>query len=208
MIDAAPMRLTNHLVIFVKTPRLGRVKTRLAAGIGAVAAWTFYRRVLFDQVKRLAGEKRWRCWLAVTPDSDVATTPWPGAATRLAQGKGDLGRRMARIMRALPPGPAIIVGTDVPDITPGHVAQAFHLLGRHDAVFGPAADGGYWLVGLKRRPRLPDIFTGVRWSTEFTLSDSLAKLRYGHSVALLETLEDIDDSLSLEHWRRNGTARF
>ena len=202
------MGLTNHLVIFVKTPRLGRVKTRLAAGIGAVAAWVFYRRVLLDQVKRLAGDRRWRCWLAVTPDGDVDAALWPRTPPRLPQGTGDLGRRMARIMRALPPGPVVIVGTDIPDITPGHVARAFRLLGRHDAIFGPAADGGYWLVGLKRRPRLPDIFAGVRWSTEFTLSDSLAKLRRSHSVALLETLEDIDDSLSLEHWRRKGTARF
>ncbi len=202
------MRLTNHLVVFVKTPRLGRVKTRLAAGIGAVAAWTFYRRVLLDQVKRLAGDRRWRCWLAVTPDGDVDAAPWPRAPSRLPQGAGDLGRRMARIVRALPPGPVVIVGTDIPDITPGHVARAFRLLGRHDVIFGPSADGGYWLVGLKRRPRPPDIFAGVRWSSEFTLSDSLAKLRPGHSVALLETLEDIDDSLSLERWRRKGTARF
>jgi hypothetical protein len=201
------MGLTNHLVIFVKTPRLGRVKTRLAAGVGTVAAWTFYRRVLLYQVKRLTGDRRWRCWLAVTPDGDVDAAPWPGAASRLAQGTGDLGHRMARIMRALPPGPAVIIGTDIPDITPSHVARAFRFLGRHDAVFGPATDGGYWLVGLKRRPRLPDIFAGVRWSTEFTLSDSLAKLRHGHSVALLEILEDIDDGLSLERWRQKRSAR-
>ncbi|MBO33383.1 MAG: hypothetical protein CMM74_10465 [Rhodospirillaceae bacterium] len=201
------MGLTNHLVIFVKTPRLGRVKTRLAAGVGTVAAWTFYRRVLLYQVKRLTGDRRWRCWLAVTPDGDVDAAPWPGAASRLAQGTGDLGHRMARIMRALPPGPAVIIGTDIPDITPSHVARAFRFLGRHDAVFGPATDGGYWLVGLKRRPRLPDIFAGVRWSTEFTLSDSLAKLGHGHSVALLEILEDIDDGLSLERWRQKRSAR-
>ena len=143
----------------------------------------------------------------MTPDGDVDAAPWPGAASRLAQGTGDLGHRMARIMRALPPGPAVIIGTDIPDITPSHVARAFRFLGRHDAVFGPATDGGYWLVGLKRRPRLPDIFAGVRWSTEFTLSDSLAKLGHGHSVALLEILEDIDDGLSLERWRQKRSAR-
>lgn len=192
----------NHLVVFAKTPRLGRVKSRLAADVGALAAWAFYRRTVAAVLARLAGDGRWRCWLAVTPDRDRHDGAlWPPGIRRLGQGSGDLGRRMARCLAALPPGPAVIVGTDLPDLGAGHVARAFRALGRFDAVFGPATDGGYWLVGLRRRPSTPALFEGVRWSGPDALADTLANLGSGRSAAMLETLEDIDDGPALERWR-------
>jgi rSAM/selenodomain-associated transferase 1 len=197
------MTPANHLVVFVKEPRIGRVKTRLARQISAVAAWAFYRRCLADVLRRLGGDRRWTCWLALTPDRAVdARGLCPPGWCAVAQGPGDLGRRMARIMRRMPPGPVVIVGTDIPDIRPDHVAAAFRALGRDDAVFGPASDGGYWLVGLRRRPARPEIFENVRWSTAFALADTLANLGPGRTAALLETLEDIDDGDALERWRR------
>ena len=154
------MTLAHHLVIFARTPRLGRVKSRLGRDIGAGAAWAFYRLTLSSVLRRLGGNRgsgrRWRCWLAITPDSDIHLhRPWPAGWWRVNQGKGDLGARMGRLARALPPGPVIIVGSDVPAIRPHHIVATFKALGRHDAVFGPAADGGYWLVGLRRRPFSP-----------------------------------------------------
>jgi len=104
-------------------------------------------------------------------------------------------------MQILPPGPAVIVGTDIPDLSAAHVSRAFRALGDHDAVFGPAADGGYWLVGLRRSPRVPDAFSSVRWSTEHALSDTLANL-VGLKVAFVETLDDVDDGASLARWRQ------
>jgi hypothetical protein len=104
---------------------------------------------------------------------------------------------MGRALRSLPPGPAVIVGTDVPDISAAHLAAAFRALGRHDAVFGPAGDGGYWLVGLKRSPRIAEIFANVRWSTEHALADTLANLPPGFRVALLDTLNDVDNGEDL-----------
>jgi glycosyltransferase A (GT-A) superfamily protein (DUF2064 family) len=98
---------------------------------------------------------------------------------------------MQRIFDRAAPGPVVIVGTDVPDIAGAHVHAAFRLLGGHDAVVGPAADGGYWLVGLKRRPHVPQPFGGVRWSTPSALADTLTNLR-GHRVASLGTLSDVD----------------
>ncbi|MGH6660397.1 MAG: DUF2064 domain-containing protein, partial [Rhodospirillales bacterium] len=74
-------------------------------------------------------------------------------------------------------------------------------LGRADAVFGPAADGGYWLVGLRRRPRRLRLFEGVRWSSEHALADTLANLG-GRPHVLLETLEDVDDGAAYQRWRR------
>ena len=121
----------------------------------------------------------------------------------MPQGRGDLGARMQRIFDVLPPGPVLIVGTDVPGIRPSHIAQAFRLLGGHDAVLGPAADGGYWLVGLRRRPRMLQIFANVRWSSPHALADTLANLE-GCSVAFAATLSDVDDA----HAFAASAARF
>jgi len=120
----------------------------------------------------------------------------------MAQGSGDLGSRMGNALKTVPPGPAIVIGTDIPGITPLRIAHAFHLLGRADTVLGPAEDGGYWLVGCRRRPRFPDMFGGVRWSTEHALSDTLANVLKGRfSYRLLDLLEDVDDAASYERWR-------
>ena len=99
--------------------------------------------------------------------------------------------RMRRLFSLLPPGPAIIVGSDIPAIEAEHIAQAFKLLGRNDAVFGPAADGGYWLIGLKRTPKALAPFAGVRWSSPHALADTLANLK-GKRVAFAATLRDVD----------------
>ncbi|MDP6786895.1 MAG: TIGR04282 family arsenosugar biosynthesis glycosyltransferase [Rhodospirillales bacterium] len=196
------MTATNHLVAFAKTPRLGRVKGRLAADVGALAATAFYRRTLGAVLPPLARDGRWRCWLAVTPDRDArGSASWPAGWRPIPQGDGDLGRRMARPLRRLPPGPVVIIGTDVPDIRPAHVARAFAALGANDAVFGPSSDGGYWLIGLNRRRPVFAPFKGVRWSTEFALADTLANFGDGQRIALLETLDDIDDGVGLERWR-------
>jgi glycosyltransferase A (GT-A) superfamily protein (DUF2064 family) len=103
---------------------------------------------------------------------------------------------MQRLFDRAPPGPLVLIGTDIPGITPAHIAAAFRLLGRHDAVFGPAADGGYWLVGLRRRPCVLRPFRGVRWSTQHALADTLANLR-SRSVAHLPTLADVDTPADL-----------
>ncbi len=141
-----------------KVPVAGAVKTRLAREIGVAEATRFARVAATALLGRIGGDPRWQTIVAVAPDAGVASRCWPHRLARMRQGGGDLGARMQRIFDRLPPGPVLIVGTDVPGITPAHIAQAFRLLGRHDAVFGPAADGGYWLVGLKRRPRVLPIF--------------------------------------------------
>lgn len=199
-------RPTNHLVIFVKAPQVAAVKTRLAREAGAVAAWQFYRRTTARLIARVARDPRWRCWLAVTPDR-FARGPgfWPGGVDRAPQGTGDLGRRMARVFRALPPGPAVIVGSDIPALGCRHVAAAFKALRRDDVVFGPAADGGYWLIGLRRTgPSFPrkSLFTDVRWSSPHALADTRANLPRAATAAWLETLIDVDCAADLARWRR------
>ena len=201
------MRPRRHVVIFVKAPRLGAVKTRLAADIGALDAWRFYRRTATRIVRRLERDARWRCWLAVTPDhlaGDDGT--WPRHLPRLAQGAGDLGARMARALAALPPGPAVIVGADVPELTAAHVARAFGALRRKAAVFGPAPDGGYWLVGVRRRRLAPDLFRDVRWSSAHALADTVASLPPWLEPAMIEALADVDDGDDYRRWRAKGGA--
>lgn len=182
---------------------MGRVKTRLARDIGKVPAWRFYRAMLADLPKRLRGKGAWRTVISHSPDTLNPSVLGARADSYAAQGSGDLGQRMLRPNRYLPTGPFVVIGTDIPDIQPHHIRQAFKLLGSHDAVFGPADDGGFWLVGLKRHPILTNPYRRrVRWSHPETLADCLKNLK-GKKVAFLETLTDVDDGPSFRHWREN-----
>jgi len=205
--------MNNHLVILARAPRLGSVKRRLARDVGALAALRFHRATTARLLRRLGHDRRWVTWLAVTPDSAArrARGLWseaaPAAVRIVAQGGGDLGRRMGRVLATWPAGPVVIVGADIPEIAAGHVAAAFAALGRAPWVIGPAADGGYWLIGARRRPlgRLP--FARVRWGGPQARADTLANLA-GREVALLEELGDIDSGADLRAWRDRERRLF
>jgi uncharacterized protein len=183
----------NRLVIMAKSPRRGAVKRRLASEIGEGAALRFYRCCLSHSVMRLASDPRWLTLLAVAPDQDSSSPIMPSRPRfqPLPQGSGHLGRRMRRLFERLPPGPVIIIGSDIPAIRPSHIARAFQLLGRADAVLGPARDGGYWLIGMKRIPRVLTPFASVRWSSPHALADTLVNLA-GMRVAFAVDLNDVD----------------
>ena len=186
-----------------KAPRMGRVKTRLAKDIGTVAAWSFYRHTLFQVSRPLAADPRWQTWLSITPDTAVGNkTTWPENTHRIGQGGGGLGDRMDRIMKTMPPGPVVIIGADIPEIRRPHIKQAFEVLGRHDTVFGPAEDGGYWLVGQRRRPRILSLFSDVRWSSPHTLADTLKNIPATTSTGYLEELADVDDGADYRAYRK------
>ncbi len=118
---------------------------------------------------------------------------WPRSVAIVAQGGGDLGARMQRAFDALPPGPAVLVGSDIPDLGPRQIAAAFAALGRRPLVFGPALDGGFWLVGQRRLQPQPGLFAGVRWSSASALADTIANIPPGLCHALLDPLSDVDD---------------
>lgn len=181
----------------LKEPRVGRVKTRLGREIGMVeAAWWFRHQT--ERLLRRLEDPRWRLVLAVAPDrAGMTSRVWPAHLPRVAQGGGDLGDRMGRILRGMPPGPICIIGGDIPGVRKGHLVKAFKVLGDHDAVFGPAEDGGFWLVGMKRVARPPaGLFRGVRWSTEDALADSVASLP-GCRVGFCDRLRDVDRAADL-----------
>jgi uncharacterized protein len=186
-----------RLIVMAKCPRAGRVKRRLARSIGDGEATRFARVCLSHTLFKLGGDPRWRISLAISPDSEVMaglglSSALPGRIERLPQGRGDLGARMQRLFRRLPPGPAIIVGADIPELDATAVAKAFRRLGTAHAVLGPSADGGYWLVGLLRSPRPLAPFAKVRWSSPHALADTLRNLS-GSRVAIAATMRDVDD---------------
>lgn len=192
----------RRVVVFVKEPAPGRVKTRLGRSLGAhgmiSATWWFRhraRRLLSD----LARDPRWETWIAVSPDAAARQSRfWPIGVARRPQGGGDLGRRMGRAFAWAEPGPMLILGADIPDVSRARVWAAFQALGTADAVIGPAEDGGYWLIGLKRVPsrRPPRLFEGVRWSTEQARADTEATLA-DRRIAHVDTLRDVDRASDL-----------
>jgi rSAM/selenodomain-associated transferase 1 len=193
--------MRRHLILFVRAPRLGVGKRRLAREIGDVAAVRFERLMIALLLRRLAADRRWHLRIAITPDR---VRPRYGQVEAVSQGSGDLGIRMRRALRTCPPGPAVLVGTDIPALCARHIATAFRLLGGCDLVFGPAEDGGFWLVGARHPRRLPRLFERVRWSSPYALADTLAELPRRITVGFVERLEDVDDGQS---YRRLAPTR-
>lgn len=194
----APFRC--RLVVMVKAPVMGSVKTRLARQIGSVSATYFYRHTAAAVLSRLSRLPVWQTSVLIAPDAAVSHAIWPRHLARLPQGPGDLGARMQRAFDRAIPGPVVLIGTDIPAIRTQHIAAAFRALGHADAVFGPAVDGGYWLVGMKRRPRVLSPFSGVHWSTPEALSDTLRNLD-GARIATVATLNDVDNAVDFARVR-------
>lgn len=188
-----------------RQPRAGRCKTRLARDIGTVAATGFCRTCLASLIVRLAHDPRWTTTIAVTPALSQRPRDLQRRTGWIGQARGDLGARMQDIFDRMPPGPVVIVGTDVPAIAPHHIARAFKELDNRVAVFGPATDGGYWLIGLRRRPHVLQPFAAVRWSTAHALADTLANID-ATDIAVIDKLNDVDD-VDAWHRQRNVAAR-
>jgi rSAM/selenodomain-associated transferase 1 len=195
--------MRDTVIVFARAPRLGTVKRRLARDIGERAALRFHRATLFGLLHDLLACRRFDVVLAVTPDQ--AWFRLPVRVRRINQGHGDLGHRMARALRRY--RRVALMGCDIPQAGAADVRAAFRGLGTADAVFGPAADGGYWLIALG--PRRPgDLFGTSRWSTEHALADTLAQFRH-HRVRLIRCLSDVDtaaDYQSVSHISRNRSG--
>ena len=196
--------MKRTLIVFAKFAQIGRVKTRLAKGLGHAAALAFYRRTLAATLAKTRGGP-WQTILCVAPDAAARLSRvWPPGAAREGQGRGDLGQRMARSLgrRA---GPAVIVGGDIPELAQSDVAAAFAALGSADIVVGPAEDGGYWLVGVRTGRFAAYLFDRVRWSSEYALADTLANATRAR-VAELRIIADIDTEEDWRSWRRRAKS--
>jgi len=193
----------EHLIVFAREPKLGTGKRRLAKGIGMVRAGFWYRRQLRSLLRRLKGRAGRRRHLFVTPPTAPGAPIWPRGWNKSAQTDGDLGSRMHHALSLPGAGPAVLIGSDIPDIKARHIDAAFRALARADVVLGPAADGGYWLIGMRRR-RAPPRFGHIRWSTAHALEDTIAGFPKGTTVALLEVLRDVDEARDLDRGRYSG----
>ena len=206
--DIARSTIRIVLQIFAKRPVPGRVKTRLAATIGDEAAAALHERfielMLATAVAARAAGLVDEIELWCAPDADAPEfAAWReryNVSLRVQSG-ADLGARMrAALDSALARGArAILVGSDCPMLDVAYLARAVAALDRCDAVFGPAEDGGYVLVGLARRV---DAFTGVPWSTPDTMIATRAKIAsLGATWQELPTLWDIDEPRDLARWQ-------
>jgi rSAM/selenodomain-associated transferase 1 len=199
--------VSDRLLVFVKAPRPGAVKTRLASVLGDEGAARLYRVLAEEEIRRTApraGEYD-RTFVFTPDDARAEIEGWlPGVALEPQQG-ADLGERMSRAFAsafAASARRAAIIGTDVPSCGREHVAEALRSLDGHDVVLGPTHDGGYYLIALDR-PR-PALFQSIPWSTPSVLSATAERAGVlGLRVRMLDPLRDIDtvDDLKAE-WGR------
>jgi len=183
--------MTPALAVIAKAPVPGRVKTRLCPPYTRAEAAALAEAALRDTlaaVRAVRGVRR-----VVVLDGAPGRWLGPGIAV-IPQRGGDLGERLAAAFADLG-GPALVVGMDTPQLEPGHLRRALAALARHDAVLGPALDGGYWGIGLVAPE--PAVFAGVPMSRPDTCARQRARLReLGLSWEEREPLRDVDDAAS------------
>ncbi|MBX2891125.1 MAG: TIGR04282 family arsenosugar biosynthesis glycosyltransferase [Saprospiraceae bacterium] len=187
------MILTQTLLIFIRNPQLGKVKTRLARTVGDTEALRVYQ-ILLEKTRVAAQGVQAERWLFYS-DFVEKNDAWPEADFfKKKQADGDLGQRMEQAFRtAFEAGAskAVIIGSDCPELTGEMLQRAFDSLDEADFVLGPAPDGGYYLLGMKRLE--PAVFRGIEWSTERVRTLTLEKIRAaGKSCTLLPELSDVD----------------
>lgn len=192
----------NALVIMAKEPHPAFVKTRLKKSLTDEKRLALYGRLLETTIEKLRSVPGVDTFIAYTPETALSFFK-KFKLGLFPQAEGSLGDRMYNASRkVLDEGyrKAVLVGTDIPDISGSIVMNAFGLLSERDIVFGPAVDGGYYLVGLKRP--IMELFEDIPWSSDRTLKESLDTAeKYGFTVATTETLLDID---TLDDVKRAG----
>lgn len=206
--------MSHRLILMLKFPTPGTVKTRLEPALGRQRACELHRALVRQTLAEVA---RFSSRVPVAVEVRLAGAPgaaagraWLGEGVMIRdQGEGDLGERMERAVRcafAEKANEVVVIGGDCPQLTAEHLAAAFAKLAHSDVVLGPAADGGYYLIG-QRRP-LPVLFHGIRWGSTEVLVQTLAVAR-AHSIAVaqLATLHDVDLPEDLPFWAKTPAAR-
>ena len=199
----------RRLIVFTRYPEPGKVKTRLIPKLGPEGAATL-QRLMTERtvgVSRRLTESLAGVSLEIRFDGREAgdMARWLGGdLVYRRQNRGDLGMKMFHAMMVAGDEGAkeiVLIGTDCPDLTPEILQKAFEALSHADVVLGPAKDGGYYLLGLKRPDRAEALFRGVSWGTETVLSETLAAAETcGLKTALVDTLQDVDREEDLPVW--------
>lgn len=201
--------MKQTVLIFAKPPLIGLSKTRLARSLGKAEARRIARMTMARTLREVRDD-RWETILYAAPDTYLADgfgRLWPQDLVRRSQGTGDLTARLNKGLSEASLGQVLFIGADAPDIRRSHIADAFRALKTHDAVFGPASDGGFWLFGLNKRSRTASPFAPVRWSGPHAMADVRANLGSDVQVAELPTLIDIDEAEDWWAWRTKQKTR-
>ncbi|MEM7665259.1 MAG: TIGR04282 family arsenosugar biosynthesis glycosyltransferase [Pseudomonadota bacterium] len=184
------------LILFTRYPVAGECKTRLIPAVGPDMAASIQRHLTARTVELL---RRSECpvIIAITGADKTAFATWLGNDLRYeAQVEGTLSDRL---LAFLDTAPVIFFGADTPDLSGHHVQAAIDGLSTHEVVLGPAEDGGYYLIAM--REPLPQLLTGMPWSTSEVLPETLRRLEdLGIEPLLLETLADCDRPEDLSRW--------
>jgi rSAM/selenodomain-associated transferase 1 len=200
-------REKSSLLLFLKEPRLGRVKTRIAAVLGQQAALELYKCFVLDELDMI-DITGLECYVCVhPPESVTAVAAWLDGKRRfLPQHGTDLGERMAQAFRAIfaeGSERGVLIGSDLPDLPAQILHEAMASLEREDAVIGPARDGGYYLIGFRRERFAPEVFRGMAWGGPDILERTRELLRRSElSVHILpgwqdaDTVDDLHDLLA------------
>lgn len=196
----------NALIIFARYPVLGKVKTRLDSSYGKEFALSFYRECskhLFTEIKLIQKDSITPYLFCSEKDEVNKMMGWAGSDFKYYYQEGnDLGERMKNAFNKvfiLGAKKAVIIGTDVPDISHKTIVNSFRILDKTDVVIGPSSDGGYYLLGIKNLKY--DLFSEINWSTETVLKNTLNKIKDSNlSLTELDRLHDIDDEKSLTLW--------
>lgn len=207
----------GHIAVFARTPELGRVKTRLIPAIGADAALALHL-AMSDRtlgLVRQSGLASMSLWITENSSHEYFLSHCNSEEIYVQKGE-DLGQRMAACAETLLARPEtdylLIIGTDCPPLTAGYLRKALDALqSGHECVLGPARDGGYVLIGL-RRPQ-PALFRHIEWGSSRVFAQTQAAMeRLGLQPCLLEELWDVDEPADLEllatlqpplNWRRS-----
>jgi hypothetical protein len=200
------------VLLFVKYPAKGRVKTRLAAVIGDDNALLLYRHFILDILEML---KNGGCALKICyapPDSGGRLSSWLGKEYEYIPQRGkDLGERMKNaFIDVFSEGfsGVLLIGSDIPDLPVAVIEEAFSFRGTQ-AVIGPASDGGYYLIGFQRDTVLPGVFEDMPWGTEKVFEKTMELLhQHGYTVHQLPVWRDVDtiDDLKDLYRRNQGTG--
>jgi rSAM/selenodomain-associated transferase 1 len=181
-----------RVALFTRWPEAGKAKTRLIPALGPQGAADLHRRLTERTVATVRGAGL-PLEIRSTGAKPAAFRDWLGVDAVVDQGEGDLGERLARTAEELP---VLLLGADIPGLLPQHLTEAALALTRHPAVIGPAADGGYWLLGLA--VPMPAVFRDVAWGTGSVLATTLARLPA--DTPRLEMLSDLDTPDDLAKW--------
>ncbi|OJJ26055.1 hypothetical protein BI308_08505 [Roseofilum reptotaenium AO1-A] len=203
---SSPLSSLCQLLVFTRYPELGKAKTRLIPALGVQGATELHRQLAewaIAQARQLQDRHKGAIQLVVyfTGSTVQAMQTWLGAdLVYRSQGQGDLGEKLYRaIEQSFAEGMEhiVVIGTDCPSLTPELFTQAFHALDSHDLVLGPAADGGYYLIGLSRP--ISELFQNIHWGTSEVFSQTL-KIAHALelSYVLLPVLSDIDRPADLQ----------